>query len=104
VDREEYPAKTPYSEADGEYSAARVENALKTERVTETVLNAVMPLLVLSGLLVLCKALESAVLVLSGAVGFTLASFVVGTVCGVLAAREVTGKHRVKESKSNGES
>lgn len=81
-----------------------LENALKTERVTETVLNAVMPLLVLSGLLVLCKALESAVLVLSGAVGFTLASFAVGTVCGVLAAREVTGKHHVKESKSNGES
>lgn len=74
-----------------------LEDELKHERVTETILNAIMPFLILTGLLVLCKALENAVIVLSGAVGFTLGSFAVGTVFGVLAAREVRGKHHVKE-------
>lgn len=76
-----------------------LETELKAERTTEVVLNAIMPLLVLLGLLVLCKALENAVIVLSGAVGLTLMSFVVGTLFGILAARQVVGKHK---EKSNG--
>ena len=56
-----------------------------------------MPLFVLLGLLVLCKALESAVIVLSGAVGFALVSFIVGTFFGILAARSVVGKHHIEE-------
>lgn len=69
---------------------------LKRERTTETVLNAVTPALLLSALLIACKAMENAVLRLSGAIGFTLASYVIGTVFGILAAREVKGK-RAKE-------
>lgn len=82
---------------------ANLETELKAERTAEVVLNAVMPLLVLVGLLVLCKALESAVIVLSGAVGLTLVSFVIGTLFGVLAARSVVGKHHEEENKGNGE-
>ncbi len=66
---------------------------LKRERTTETVLNAVIPLLILLALLVACKAMESAVLQMSGAIGFTLVSYAVGTVFGILAAREVHSKH-----------
>lgn len=76
-----------------------LETELKAERTAEVVLNAIMPLLILVGLLVLCKALENAVIVLSGAVGLTLMSFVVGTLFGILAARQVVGKHK---EKSNG--
>lgn len=79
--------------------AANITVELKRERTTETVLNAVMPILLLTALFVACKAMESAVLQLSGAIGFTLASYVIGTIFGVLAAREVHGKH-VKENKA----
>lgn len=44
----------------------------------------------------LCKALENAVIVLSGAVGLTLVSFCLGTLFGILAARQVVGKHKEK--------
>lgn len=70
-----------------------LENELKRERTIETLLNAIMPLLVFAALLVACKALENAVLQMSGAIGFTLASYAVGTIFGVCAAREVHGKH-----------
>ena len=70
-----------------------IESELRRERVIETVLNAVVPILLLAAILIACKALENAVLELSGAVGFTLGSYVVGTVFGILAAREVHGKH-----------
>ncbi len=73
---------------------SNLETELKRERTIDTLLNAVMPMLVLAALLIACKAMESAVLQMSGAIGFTLASYAVGTVFGVLAAREVHGKHR----------
>ncbi len=74
-----------------------LETELKRERTIDTLLNAVMPMLVLAALLVACKAMENAVLQMSGAIGFTLASYAVGTVFGVLAAREVHGKHGGKK-------
>ncbi|MCH5165658.1 MAG: hypothetical protein J1G01_04585 [Clostridiales bacterium] len=76
--------------------ASEVENieaVLKHERTIEVVLNAIVPILLLAALLIACKALESAMLELSGAIGFTLVSYVFGTVFGVLAAREVHSKH-----------
>lgn len=66
---------------------------LKRERTIEVVMTAITPLLVLAALLIACKAMESAVLKLSGAVGFTLISYTLGTFFGILAAREVRGKH-----------
>ncbi len=76
---------------------ANIETELKHKRTTETVLNSVAPVLLLAALLIACKAMENAVMQLSGAIGFTLASYVVGTVFGVLAAREVHGKHGGKK-------
>lgn len=76
--------------------AKNITAELKRERTIETVLTAIAPILLLAALLVACKAMENAVLRLSGAIGFTLVSFTIGTVFGVLAAREVQGKH-VKE-------
>ncbi len=72
---------------------ANIEADLKRKRTIETVMNAVAPILLLAALLIACKAMENAVLQLSGAVGFTLAAYVIGTAFGVLAAREVHGKH-----------
>lgn len=72
---------------------------LRRERVIETVLNCIMPLFVLAALLVACKALEKAVLELSGAIGFALGSYVIGFIFGILAAREVHSKHEAKEVK-----
>lgn len=72
---------------------ANLEAELKRERTVETALNAVTPVLLLAAMFVACKAMESAMLQLSGAIGFTLASYAVGTVFGIFAAREVRGKH-----------
>ncbi|MDE7406488.1 MAG: hypothetical protein K2M89_06420 [Clostridiales bacterium] len=72
---------------------ANLISELKRERTTEVILNAAVPLLVLSALLIGCKALERSALMLSGAIGFALASYAVGTVFGVLAARQVWAKH-----------
>lgn len=76
---------------------ANLESELRRERTAETVLNAILPIMLLAALLLACKAMESAVLQLSGAIGFTLASYVIGTVFGVFAAREVHGKHGGKK-------
>ena len=78
-----------------ESDSGRINNLiaeLKRERTVEVVFNAIVPLLVLSALLIGCKALEKSVLMLSGAIGFALASYAVGTVFGVLAARQVWAK------------
>ena len=72
---------------------ANLETELRRERTFECVLNAITPILLLAALLVACKAMENAILQLSGAIGFTLTAYVIGTVFGVLAAREVHGKH-----------
>lgn len=74
---------------------ANLEAELRRERTVEAVLNAITPIILLAALLVACKAMENAILQLSGAIGFTLTSYVLGTVFGVLAAREVHGKHGV---------
>lgn len=79
-----------------ESDEGRIDNLiteLKRERTVSTVLNAIMPILILAALLIACKALETAVIELSGAVGFSLASYAIGTIFGVLAARSVYAKH-----------
>ena len=79
-----------------ESDSGRINNLiaeLKRERTIEVVFNATVPLLVLSALLIGCKALEKSVLMLSGAIGFALASYAIGTVFGVLAARQIWAKH-----------
>lgn len=76
---------------------ANFEAELRRERTAETVLNAILPIMLLAALLLACKAMESAVLQLSGAIGFTLASYVIGTVFGLFAAREVHGKRGGKK-------
>ena len=76
---------------------ANFEAELRRERTAETVLNAILPIMLLAALLLACKAMESAVLQLSGAIGFTLASYVIGTVFGLFAARDVHGKRGGKK-------
>ena len=72
---------------------ANLISELKQERTIEAILNAAVPLLILAALLIGCKALERSVLQLSGAIGFALGSYTLGTVFGVLAARSVWAKH-----------
>ncbi len=79
-----------------ESNADKIKNIvseLKRKRVIECVLNAFAPVLLFGVLLLACRAMESAILRLSGAIGFTLVSYIVGTVFGIFAAREVHGKH-----------
>lgn len=79
-----------------EAQSGRIQNLiveLKRERTIETALNAVMPVIILSALLIAAKALEKSVFELSGAIGFSLASYALGTVFGILAARCVWAKH-----------
>lgn len=79
-----------------ESDEGRIKNLiaeLRKERIIETVLNGIMPVFIFAALLVACKAMENAVLELSGAVGFSLGSYVLGFIFGILAAREVGSKH-----------
>ncbi len=90
-----------------ENDTGRIKNLvseLRKERIVETVLNCVMPVFVLAALLVACKAMENAVLELSGAVGFSLGSYVLGFIFGILAAREVGSKHEKKDVKDENKS
>ncbi len=79
-----------------ESDEGRISNLIaeiKRERTIETVFNAIVPRAALAAILIACKALENAVLQLSGAIGFTLGSYVLGTIFGILAARSVYAKH-----------
>lgn len=79
-----------------ESDSGRIANLvaeLKRERTIEVILDAAVPLLVLAALLIGSKGLERSALMLSGAIGFALASYAVGTAFGVLAARQVWAKH-----------
>ncbi len=86
-----------------EWRIKNLKTELRKERIIETVLNSIMPVFVLAALLVACKAMESAALELSGAVGFTLGSYVIGFIFGILAAREVHSKYEKKEVKNESE-
>lgn len=73
---------------------------LKVERTVETIINAIVPLLVFVALYIGAKGLERSAFLLSGALGFSLLSFALGTIFGVLSARSVWAKHdsrRVKK-------
>lgn len=83
-----------------ESDPVKIENlkeALKSARTIETLFSALIPFLLLCALLVMCHALEAAIVKLSGAIGFTLISFFIGTVFSILNAREVHGKYEEKK-------
>lgn len=80
-----------------ETDAGKITNLtreLKRAKTVDTLIGSITPLLVLCALLLLCNALERALVTLSGAVGFTIVSFVLGTVFSVLRARQVKSKDK----------
>ena len=66
-----------------------LKDRIKFERTIECVLNFVVPALLLGALFILCQALETAAVKMSGTVGFIAASELVGLVFSILEAREV---------------
>lgn len=78
---------------------ARAENVLKGIRTAQTVINAILPILIFAAVIVACKALEAQLVELSGCMGLITVSYIVGTVFGVLAAREVKSKHTTEAGK-----
>lgn len=69
-----------------------LKEELRKEKTIESLINFVIPALLLAGLFVLCKALEIAAVKMSGTVGLIGASEVVGLLFSVLSARQVEGK------------
>lgn len=76
-----------------------IENAIKNLGTVEVILNAIVPILLFALLILCCKVMESQLVKLSGACGFILLSYIIGTAFAVLDAREVHGKHKSEDSK-----
>lgn len=66
-----------------------LKDRIKFERTIECVLNFITPALLIGALFILCQALETAAVKMSGTVGFIAASELVGLVFSILEAREV---------------
>jgi hypothetical protein len=70
-----------------------LEDEIRLARTIETVLNAVLPMLLMIAAVVVCYALERGLTRLYGVLGLTTLCYAVSTVFRVLAARQVEGKH-----------
>lgn len=75
-----------------------IEQAIKNLGTLEVVLNAVVPVLLFTLLIICCKVMEAQLVKLSGTCGFILLSYITGTIFAVLDAREVKSKHKAKEA------
>jgi len=64
-------------------------DALKREQTIQVIFNLIMPAILLVGLFLASKALESAAVKLSGTVGLIMASELIGLLFSILLAREV---------------
>lgn len=80
--------------------ATRAENALKTIRTAQGIINAILPILVFAAVIIACKALEAQLVELSGCMGLITISYMIGTLFGILAAREVKSKN-INKDKAN---
>ena len=80
-----------------ETDAAKLENLereLRHAQTIECVLNAILPFVLFLGAILACKAMEAGVIRLGNVMAMITASYVVGVVFDVLAAREVVSKNR----------
>ena len=66
-----------------------LKDRIKFERTIECVINFIMPALILALAYILCQALESAAVKMSGTIGFIAASEIVGLIFSILESREV---------------
>ena len=66
-----------------------LRDRIKFERTIECVINFITPALLLGALFIVCQALESAAVKMSGTIGFIAASEIVGLVFSILESREV---------------
>lgn len=80
-----------------------VEKSLHKYRLIQSVFSFVMPVAFLSLALYTAKALENAIVKLSGVLGFILISFVLGEIMEICEIQCIKSKHRPKEVKSNEE-
>lgn len=66
-----------------------LKDRIKFERTIECVINFIMPALILALAYILCQALESAAVKMSGTIGFIAVSEILGLIFSILEAREV---------------
>lgn len=73
---------------------ANLEKALRSAQTIECVLNCILPLILFIASIIACKALEAGIIKLGNVMACVCASYVIGVVFDVLAAREVISKNR----------
>ena len=66
-----------------------LKERIKFERTIECIINFIMPALLLAALFILCQALESAAVKISGTIGLIAISEIIGFAASVFEAREV---------------
>lgn len=66
-----------------------LRDRIKFERTIECVISFITPALLLGALFIVCQALESAAVKMSGTIGFIAASEIVGLIFSILESREV---------------
>jgi len=78
---------------------ANIEQHIKSYQTVEVVLRSVVPILLFLLLIMCCKVMEAQIVKLSGACGFILVSYLIGTVFAILDAREIHSKHKTENQK-----
>lgn len=73
---------------------ANLEKSIKDYKTLEIVANAILPILFFVALVIASKALEQQLIKLSAVLVCITVSYIIGTVFGVLGAREITSKNR----------
>ena len=76
-----------------------IEEALRRARITETVLNWVLPLAFLVVAFLACRALEKSIVTFTGIIGFIGLSESIGFVFAILESMCVKSRHRPKKEK-----
>lgn len=71
-----------------------IENAIKRAKTIESIFNFVLPIIILSGSVYVCWALEKSIIKLMGVLGFITISYVAGEIFNILEILSIQSKHR----------
>ena len=80
-----------------------LQQSIKNKQTVLEIFNAIIPLILLIAGVVACKAMEAAIIKLSGVLGCIALSYIIGVGFGILAARQVESKHLKEEDKAETE-
>lgn len=80
-----------------------LQQSIKNKQTVLEIFNAIIPLILLIAGVVACKAMEAAIIKLSGVLGCIALSYIIGVGFGILAARQVESKHLKEKDKAETE-